>query len=230
MGRPRVDESAPATAAGADSSRRGPRVPVRWLLTIAIALVLTALVRTFVAQTFVVPTGSMQPSLHPGDRIVVARWVDGQDLHRGDVVVFDGTDTFGPGPGAVAPVEPEGTIAKVVRGAADLASVRLGRTDYVKRVIGLPGDRVACRDRRVVVNGTPLEEPYLSEGVEPCDTPFDVQVPDGRMFVLGDNRPGSADSRSHLGDPGGGMVPLDDVLGRVTVRYWPASRAGSLAE
>ena len=61
-------------------------------------------------------------------------------------------------------------------------------------------------------------------------TPFDVQVPDGRMFVLGDNRPGSADSRSHLGDPGGGMVPLDDVLGRVTVRYWPASRAGSLAE
>ena len=108
-------------------------------------------------------------------------------------------------------------------------SIDLGEQDFLKRVAGVGGDRVSCTPKGgLVVNGSPVDEPWLAPGTTACDTPFDVKVPQGRLFVLGDNRSDSADSRSHLGDPGGGMVPVDDVVGHVSWRYWPIDRIGGL--
>jgi signal peptidase I len=101
---------------------------------------------------------------------------------------------------------------------------------YVKRVIGLPGERVTCCDaqRRITVDGVPLEESYLHPGDSPSDVRFDVLVPAGRIWVMGDHRSDSADSRAHLGDPGGGTIPLTRVVGRAEAVYWPPDRARRL--
>ncbi|HQH89322.1 MAG TPA: signal peptidase I, partial [Dermatophilaceae bacterium] len=102
--------------------------------------------------------------------------------------------------------------------------------DYVKRVVGVPGDHVVCCDvdGRLTINGVAVNEPYLYPGNPPSTTRFDVTVPAGKIWVMGDHRSASADSRSQMGKPGGGMVPLDDVVGRAWVRYWPLDRLGSL--
>jgi signal peptidase I len=147
----------------------------------------------------------MAQTLQIGDRIMVDRASYRlHDIHRGDVVVFDGTDTFG--------------------GDAD-------PTDYVKRVIGVGGDQVACCDRqgRLTVNGKPLDErKYLYPGDQPSELRFKIEVPDGRLWVMGDHRSDSQDSRAHLGDPGGGTIPVDDVIGRVLGIVWPVARLGGL--
>lgn len=104
------------------------------------------------------------------------------------------------------------------------------RDDVVKRVIGVAGDRITCCtvDGRLTRNGGPLDEPYLYPGDAPSATPFDVVVTAGHLWVLGDHRSDSGDSRSRLGSPGGGLVPTEDVVGRVVMRYWPPGRFGSL--
>lgn len=202
-----------------------PRRRGRWLLAVASALLLMAAVRGLLVQSFSVPSTSMQPTLQPGDRILVSRLHRGPSVQRGDLVVFDGTSSFGATGEANT-----GPFGQVLRSVATLFSFDTG-TDYVKRVIGMPGDRVACctAGRQVTVNGIPLAEPYLYPGESPSETTFDVVVPPGRMWVMGDHRSQSGDSRSRLGYPGGGMVPLDDVIGRVWVRYWPLERAGAVA-
>jgi signal peptidase I len=184
------------------------------------------LVRGFLVQSFYVPSGSMEPTNDPGDRILVNKVVPSSALRRGDVVVFDGTSTF-----AAAEREPhqdDGLIGRALGGAASLVGVDLGEQDFVKRVIGLPGDHVVCCDEqgRLTVNGTPLDEGYLHPGDKPSDLTFDIIVPSGRLWVMGDHRSDSADSRSHLGDPGGGTVRLSDVIGRASATYWPLSRLG----
>lgn len=191
-----------------------------------VALLVMLLVRGFLVQSFYVPSGSMEPTIRPGDRILVNKLVAEDDLRRGDVVVFDGRTTFAT-PDRTPP-QSEGVIGKVLGGAASLFGVDLGEQDFVKRIVGLPGDQVACcdSDGRVTVNGQPVAEDYLSPRVAPSETTFSVAVPKDRLWVMGDNRPNSADSRSHLGDPGGGMVRLRDVLGRASVTYWPLSRWG----
>jgi signal peptidase I len=191
-----------------------------------VALLVTLLVRGFLVQSFYVPSGSMEPTIRPGDRILVNKLVAGDDLRRGDVVVFDGRTTFAT-PDRTTP-QSDGVIGKVLGGAASLFGVDLGEQDFVKRIVGLPGDQVACcdSDGRVTVNGQPVAEDYLSPRVAPSETTFSVRVPEDRLWVMGDNRPNSADSRSHLGDPGGGMVRLRDVLGRASVTYWPLNRWG----
>ena len=195
-------------------------------MAVAVVVVLVAIVRSLVVQSFVVPTGSMAPTVRPGDRVLVARWsyLLG-DVRHGDVVVFDGAGVFGPAaPRASSP------LAQLGRGLASALGVPVGEQDYVKRVVGLPGERVACCDPagRVTVDGKPLVEPYL-EGSGPASaTPFDVVVPPGRLWVMGDDRKGSADSRSHLGDPGGGTVPVERVVGRVVGIYWPIGRVGGV--
>jgi len=198
----------------------------RYVVALAAAVVLVAVVRSLVVQSFVVPTGSMSPTVLPGDRVVVSRWshVFGQ-VTRGDVVVFDGAGIFGP-----ASVRSSSPLAQAGRGAAALLGVPVGEQDYVKRVVGLPGERVACCDAagRITVDGKPLVEPYLSGSGPASATPFDVVVPPGRLWVMGDDREGSADSRSHLGDPGGGTVPVERVVGRVVGIYWPVGRVGGL--
>ncbi len=197
----------------------------------AAALVLLFLLRTFVVQSFSVPSGSMQPTIEPGDRVLVfapaSRLVHSGSVHRGDVVVFDGTSAFASGPPVTS-----SPFVDVLDALASVLTLGTG-TDYVKRVVGLPGDHVVCCDSsgRIVVNGTPVDETsYLAEGDRPSDVTFDVTVPRGSLWVMGDHRGDSSDSRSYLGRPGGGMVPLDDVIGQATVRYWPPGRLGSLGE
>lgn len=188
-----------------------------------LALVLVALLRNFVAQSFYVPSGSMIPTLEIGDRVVVSKLSD--DITRGDIVVFDGTDTFAQG----VPERFTGTFGKAASAVASVFGVHLNERDYVKRVIGMPGDRVVCCDAqgKITINGTVINESYLVEGMQPSMQPFDVRVPAGRLFMMGDNRSNSADSRAHLGDPGGGMVPVAEVIGRPVFRYWPLGRMGT---
>lgn len=198
----------------------------RYVVLLAVAVVLVAVVRSLVVQSFVVPTGSMSPAVQPGDRVVVARWsyLVG-DVRRGDVVVFDGAGVFGP-----AAVPASSPLAQAGRGVAAVLGVPVGERDYVKRVVGLPGERVACCDAagRLTVDGKPLVEPYLAGSGPASTTPFDVVVPPGRLWVMGDDREDSDDSRSHLGDPGGGTVPVERVVGRVVGIYWPVGRVGGL--
>jgi signal peptidase I len=208
--------------------RRRPRRlrAVRVVVAVAV-LVLVLMARAFVVQSFYIPSGSMEPTLKPHDRILVNMVGVGSSLRRGDVVVFDGTRAFA---GHALPAGPDGgsTLSKAVGAMASLLSIRTNETDFVKRVVGLPGDHVVCCSANglLSVNGTAVNEAYVYPGDKPSDLTFDVTVPPERIWVMGDHRSDSSDSRAHLGDPGGGMVRLDDVIGRVWVVYWPLSRAG----
>ncbi len=193
-------------------------------MVVVTALVLSLLVKTFLVQAFVIPSESMHDTLVEGDRILVSELTPGPfDLQRGDVVVF-----ADPGGWLDPPVQQ--SHGAVVHGlAAALAFVGVLPQDagqhLVKRVIGLPGDRVACAvGGPTTVNGTALDESYLAAGAVPCQDPFDVVVPAGSLWVEGDNRQHSQDSRYHPEAPGGGTVPVDDVVGRAVVTAWPLDR------
>jgi signal peptidase I len=168
-----------------------------------VALIAAWGVRELVAAPFRVPSASMEPTLRPGDVLLADRSTRGQ-AERGEVVVFDGSDYF---PGAQG-----------------------GKRWLVKRVIGVGGDHVQCcsRDGSLLVDGKPLSEPYLAPGTDPSTIRFDVEVPEGRMFVLGDARADPTDSRSLLGSPGGGMIPTDRVVGEASRIVWPLSRRGQV--
>ncbi|MFE1913493.1 signal peptidase I [Streptomyces anandii] len=167
----------------------------RITLTALICLVLLLLLNTFVVQPFQIPSGSMENGLRIGDRVLVNKlaYRFGAAPRRGDVVVFDGSGYF-------------------------------GDADYIKRVVGVGGDHVVCCDKegRIRVNGRPVDEStFLHPGDSPSTVPFDVVVPGGTLFVLGDHRSDSSDSRDHLGSPGGGMIPVGDVIGRADWIAWP---------
>jgi signal peptidase I len=193
-----------------------------------VAIVVMMVVRGLLVQSFYVPSGSMEPTIEPGDRILVDKLASGADLQRGDIVVFDGTTTFATADRTPHPSD--GLLGRLVSGAATLVGVDLGEQDFVKRVVGLPGDHVVCCDQqgRLTVNGVAVDEPYLYPGDRPSELTFDIVVPQGRLWVMGDHRSDSADSRAHLGDPGGGTVRLSDVVGRAFFRYWPLGSAGGL--
>lgn len=195
-----------STDASATSARAVWGLP-RIVGLLLVALLGIVLVRSFLVRSYVIPSASMEPTLRVGDRILVdlLTYRTGE-IRRGDVVVFDGSGTF---------VDPGG-----------------GEHMIVKRVIGLPGERVACCDAggRVTVDGVPLEEPYLYPGDRPSEQPFEVVVPPGRVWVMGDHRSESADSRAHLGDPGGGTVALGRIVGRAEAVYWPWHRVGGLPD
>jgi len=207
-----------------EQSRRSPAR--RIAIIILVTGLMLALIRSLLVQSFVVPTASMQPTVQPGDRVLVSRLAYRiGDIKRGDVIVFNGAGVFEPD---VAPAR--SGLASVGRALAAALSLPIGSQDYLKRVIGLPGDRVVCCDAqgRISVNDVPLDEAYLKPGDEPSTIRFDIVVPPGRLWVMGDHRGDSADSRSHLGDPGGGTVPVGRVVGRVVGVYWPLSHAGGL--
>lgn len=185
------------------------------------ALVISLVIKTFFAQAFYIPSVSMEDTLEVGDRIVVNKLVPGPfDIERGDVVVF-----VDPGGWLSAGAAPDPNPVERVLTWVGLLPQHAGE-HLVKRVIGLPGDRVVCCDEagRVTINGAAIEEPYVVPGAEPSERAFDVTVPAEHLFVLGDNRPQSADSRYNTGARGGGFVPVDNVVGRVFVIVWPVGR------
>jgi signal peptidase I len=214
-------------AAGAKGKRKRSFWRELFVIIIA-ALVLTILIKAFLVQVFSIPSASMQNTLLPGDRILVNRLVYHlRDVARGDVVVFSGDGSWGPEP----PPAPSNPVARIWDDITGLVGVSVPGTDYVKRVIGLPGDHVVCCDTsgRVTVNGVPLnEQTYIYPGDVPSMMKFDVRVPAGRLFVLGDHRSDSADSRYHPDDPGNGTIPENEVVGRAFVVIWPPSRIGDI--
>jgi signal peptidase I len=200
-------------------------------VTLVIALLLSLLIKTFLLQAFLIPSGSMEDTLLVGDRVLVNKLADKpNEIHRGDVVVFRD-------PGGWLPADADGGGLRArIHNALVFVGVAPSTTasDLVKRVIGVGGDRIVCCDseKRITVNGVPLTEPYLYPGdlAAPSLSEFSVRVPQDRIWVMGDHRSQSADSRYHLGDPGGGFVPVDDVVGRAVARVWPLGRAGWLTQ
>ena len=194
-------------------------------LALVVALAISGLVRSLWLDIYYIPSASMEPLFETGDRILVSRTdFQAESIGRGDVVVFDGRGTFAPLNSG------QGPLLDAVSGMGHWLGLTGSDTTYVKRVIGLPGDHVVCcgTDGRLTVNGQSLEEPYLYDGDEPSKQKFSVIVPSGRLWLLGDHRSMSADSRSLLGAPGGGMVPLDRVIGRPVQIIWPLDRFGSV--
>ena len=219
-----------AKASGVSGSVR-KRPFWRELLVIVIAaLVLTVVIKVFLFQVFSIPSASMENTLLPGDRILVNRLVyHFRGIDRGDVVVFSGDGSWGPPP----PPLPSDPVARGWDDFTNLIGLSAPGTDYVKRVIGLPGDHVKCCDAegRVTVNGVALNESsYLYPGDQPNsdDTSYSVVVPKGRLFVLGDHRSDSCDSRCHMLEGNDGTIPVNEVVGRAFVVIWPPSRIGDL--
>lgn len=200
---------------------------------LVVAFLLALVVKTFFVQAFFIPSGSMEQTLHgcpgcTGDRVLVNKvpyWFGKPE--PGDVVVFKGPDTWTP---EVTVTEPGNWFTGSL--------LWLGRTvgvappsedDFVKRVIAVGGQTVECCDveGRVTVDGEPLDEPYIFE-----DTPIElrsfapVTVPEGRLWVMGDHRSASSDSKAHVGDKYSGTIGVDDVIGKAAVRVWPVGRFG----
>jgi len=179
-------------------------------------------------QAFVIPTGSMQNTLAIGDRVLINKVVyHTRGIDRGDIVVFNGDGSWDP----VAAPQGSNPVARLVDALEGIVGITHGSDVYIKRVVGLPGDHVKCCDAqgRVTVNGVPLtEQSYLYPGNKPS-TPFrTVVVPPGHLWVMGDHRDVSFDSRGHEGDPGGGAIPESAVMGRAFVTIWPPSHWGFL--
>jgi signal peptidase I len=192
-------------------------------LLVGVALVLAIAIKALFLQAFYIPSGSMEDTLVFNDRILVQKvsYWGGGTPQRGDVVVFADPGSWLGARDSAASVGP---VAK----ALELFGLYPTGGHLVKRVIGVGGDTVKCCDRRgrVTVNGTPLDErSYLRPGVAPSETTFETLVEDGHLWVMGDNRSNSADSRVHLGDPGGGQVPVEDVVGKVFSVVWPLGHA-----
>ncbi|MGK5627096.1 signal peptidase I [Streptomyces sp. URMC 123] len=216
----------PGLRRASGSWRAGPRRFSGWRRTALLAAVcalFVALLSAFVVQPFLIPSGSMENTLRIGDRVLVNKlaYRFGDQPRRGDMVVFDGTGSFVRGRPA------ENPVAALLRDAGEAVGLaEPDESDYVKRVIGIGGDRVTCCDQggRMTVNGVAVSEGYLYPGDAPSRVPFDIVVPEGRLWVMGDHRGASRDSRDHLGEPGGGMVPVAKVIGRVDWIGWPFDR------
>ncbi len=203
------------------------------VIVVALALVLSLVVKTWLVQAFYIPSGSMEDTLVRGDRVIVNKLVPGVvPLQRGDVVVFED-------PGQWLPPSTTTTSSGPVLGAVQRALEFVGlmpsasEDHLIKRVIGLPGDHVTCCDpqNRLVVNGIPITEPYLKPGDVPSSMAFSITVPAGRIWVMGDHRSNSEDSRFHdpAGDGSQGSVPITKVTGRAVAIVWPLADVGWLS-
>lgn len=189
------------------------------------ALVLSFLIKTFLVQPFFIPSESMAETLLVGDRVLVTKFAPGPlDVHRGDVVVFKDPGGW-LGPSYEEPAHPVAEFFHNVGVFVGLVPADAGE-HLIKRVIGVEGDVVECCDDegRVLVNGVPLDEPYLAASAIPSEFDFTATVPANSLWVMGDNRQQSEDSRFHQGKPGGGSIPVANVVGVSFVKIWPISR------
>jgi signal peptidase I len=188
------------------------------------ALVISVLIKTFLVQAFYIPSGSMEDTLLVNDRVLVNKLADKPDeIHRGDVIVFRDPGGWLNGP----QTESRGGLLGLVRDGLVFVGLApaAGEEDLIKRVIGVGGDKVACCVQdKVTVNGVSLDESYIFPGDKPSEETFSVTVPAGELWVMGDHRSVSEDSRFHRQQPGKGFVPVDDVIGRAFVIVWPLDR------
>jgi signal peptidase I len=224
-----------SSAATTTKRRRGLLVFLRDVLVIVlIAAVVSFVVKTFIVRSFYIPSASMERTLLVNDRILVdeltPRWAA---YERGDVVVFQD-------PGGWLDAQPQPPAAPPLAMAIDgfLTFIGLSASDsqdhLVKRIIGLPGDHVVCCNAlgQITINGAPVDESeYLNlpDGdTAASNAPFDVVVPEGSLWLLGDNRDRSRDSREHQDLPSGGFVPLDNVVGKAFLTTWPFDRIGAI--
>lgn len=188
------------------------------------ALLISVLIKTFLVQAFYIPSGSMENTLLVNDRVLVNKLADKPDeIHRGDVVVFRDPGGWLNGP----EVQQRGGILGAVRDGLVFVGLApaVGEEDLIKRVIGVGGDTVQAEDGVLTVNGATLDEPYLFPRDSSSLENFEVTVPDGELWVMGDHRSVSEDSRAHQNLPGDGFVPVSDVIGRAFTIVWPLDRA-----
>lgn len=183
-------------------------------ILLLVALLIAVLIKTFLFQAFYIPSGSMEEALQVNDRVLVAKqsYRIG-DIERGDVVVFDE-------PNGQARTQ-ENVVQAIVRNVAESIGVSTPRTEFIKRVIALPGETVEIRNNEVLVDGAAIDEPYLPGGVRMRDMD-PVTIPEDHVWVMGDNRNVSDDSRSF------GPVPVDTIVGRAMTIIWPPSNWGGL--
>ncbi|HEX9065616.1 MAG TPA: signal peptidase I [Streptosporangiaceae bacterium] len=245
-----ADETAEDEDENAESGE-GENTRGRWsfltemVVLFAVALTIALLIKTFIVQPFFIPSSSMENTLLVGDKVLVNKLVYRvRPISRGDVVVFDGAGSWLP-PTASSPPAHNGiarlyddTLGALFSSIRGLFGSPPGQTDYIKRVIGLPGDHVKCCNSQgqITVNGVPLHESsYVIPGARPSQGAFNVVVPPGRLWVMGDNRPESADSRLHdckytytpptcVPYDRSGTIPESDVIGRAFMIVWPPSR------
>lgn len=199
-----------------------------YVVTMVVALVIAVLVKTFLIQPFFIPSESMLPTLEIDDKIIVSKLTPGVfDLQRGDVIVFEDPDHW-----VAENTTRQGARYQVLKTLSYVGLAPDPAQDHlVKRLIGLPGDHVVCAEQGgdLAVNGVTLAEPYVNEGNTPCQAQFDITVPAGNVWVMGDNREASADSANHYarGDASP-YVPESRITGKAEVIMWPASRWAAL--
>ena len=191
------------------------------------ALVVSIIVKTFLVHFFYIPSGSMENTLQVGDRIAVNKFgALFTDIKRGEVVVFGDPDNW---LGDSAQSGESGIGAVIKSGLITVGVLPDPAKQYlIKRVIGVGGDKVVCCDQagKLQVNGVSITEPYIFEGDKPSDMQFNVEIPKGFIWVMGDHRGASADSRFHPDSANKGMVPLSKVVGRAVLVVWPFTDVG----
>ncbi|MGW2747710.1 signal peptidase I [Streptomyces sp. NPDC001450] len=216
--------------------RKRRRSAVREIpLLVGVAVLIALVLKTFLVQAFVIPSGSMEQTIRIGDRVLVDKFTPwfGSKPQRGDVVVFHDPGGWLADEQTAKKHDPV-VVKQLKEGLTFIGLLPSdNEKDLIKRVIGVGGDHVKCCDAqgRVTVNGVPLTEAdYLYPGNSPSSTPFDITVPKGRLWVMGDHRDNSADSRVHQNTPYGGTVSEDSVVGRAMVIGWPVGHWTSLDE
>ena len=189
---------------------------------VVVALVASLLIKSFLVQFFYIPSGSMENTLQVQDRVAVNKIpFISKSIDRGDVVVFRDPDDWLP---EIVDYDTNKYLAKVKSALVAVGVLPNPAKQYlVKRVIGVAGDRIVCctKNDKLSINGVEVDEPYIFAGNKPSDMTFDVTVPEGKIWVMGDHRGASADSRYHQEDINKGFVPISKVSGRVFAVIWP---------
>ena len=197
-------------------------------ILVILALLVSLLIKSFLVQFFYIPSGSMENTLQIRDRVAVNRIpFIGDNVSRGDVIVF--RDPAGWLPEADS--DSGNRVTNAIREGLVIVGVvpNPAKQYLVKRVIGVAGDKVVAKDEVLTINGKPTNEPYIFSGNTPSDTDFNITVPEGKVWVMGDHRGASADSRFHQDDVNNGMVPVEKITGRVVATIWPFERVGFIS-